>query len=193
MSVVDDDRHATEEEIVEAIENLSDEQLVALRKKAGFRANSLGHRAGGRDGEYLLTEAMTRTLVGTRRWRIARVDFSRHLDQAMRSIVSNWRKAPDGVVSEADTLQRHQEEPSAVEIEPDPHPDPEKALLAAEELGRILADFASDRDASEVLAGWAEGLKGPEIQELADMSKKEYEAAVKRIRYHVRSGRGQHA
>lgn len=196
MSAVGDKRHATEEEIVEAIDGLTDKEHVALRKKAAFRARSLGRFARGCTGEDLLHEAMTRTLLGVRSWPIEEVDFPRYLDQAMRSIVGSWRKSSSGETVEADTLSGGSNRPSVLDQEADPRPDPEAVTAAVEELKEVerqldemRSHFASDREASEILAGWGEDLTGPDIRELAGITKKEYEVAVKRIRYYARSSR----
>ena len=81
---------ATPEEVVKAIESLSDGQLLKLQRSAKWRIRGLGRMALGRDHKDLLNEAITRTLEGKRTWAKDKVDFPGHLIGAMQSISSGW-------------------------------------------------------------------------------------------------------
>ena len=55
---------ATRDEIDQAIEALVPAQLVKLKKYAGWRIRGLGRASLGRDGDLLLQDALTSTIVG---------------------------------------------------------------------------------------------------------------------------------
>jgi RNA polymerase sigma-70 factor (ECF subfamily) len=64
----------------------------------------------------------------------------------------------------------------------DPVPDPERAVLAQEELEAIGALFADDRVATHIITGLGDGLSAEEIRTKYGLSSTEYDSARKRIR-----------
>ena len=184
---------ATRDEIDQAIEALTPGQLVKLKKYAGWRIRGLGRASLNRDGEELLQDALTSTIVGSegsgegRRWN-KKVDFVKHLTEAMRSISDHWRTQFDQdepyLESEVTTINAEGEEYSPLEAVPSENPTAERALLAKEEVRQIFELFRDDDEAILVLQGWVEGMSGPEIMELG-FTRERYEATVKRIRYAV--------
>lgn len=178
-------------EVSQAIEALSDADALRLMKAAGAHLKKVGHLKLGRSPEDLLQEAVTRTLSGERSWKRG-ISFVFHLDQAMRSICSSWRKSASrtgrdggGELPASARLGLTDEGDAVLEQALSHEADPERELLAEQEVERITNQFADDKIASEVLAGWKMGLEGPEIQELSGISEKEYRAAVRRIRRSV--------
>ena len=188
---------ATRDEIDQAIEALTPGQLLRLKRYAGWRIRGLGRASRNRDAEELLQEALTSTIVGSgetgegRRWN-KRVDFVKHLTEAMRSISDHWKAQFDEdepyLESEVTTVDREGEEYSPMGAVPSEQPAADRALLAKEEVRRIFDLFRDDDEAILVLEGWVEGMSGPEIMELG-LTKERYEATVKRIRYAVGRGR----
>ena len=77
-------------EVSQAIEALSDAD--ALRLVEWSAPQEGGAPQTGEEPEDLLQEAITRTLSGERSWKKG-ISFVFHLDQAMRSICSSWRKS----------------------------------------------------------------------------------------------------
>src|SRR5882724_572575 len=86
----------THEEIDQAIADLTPAQLLRLKKFARWRIRGLGRANLGRDFQDLLQEAITSTIAGTgttregRHWN-KKVDFVKHITEAMRSISSHWK------------------------------------------------------------------------------------------------------
>ena len=80
-----------------------------------------------------------------------------------------------------------------VEAAPSPEADPERSLIAREEVQGYLRHFADDSPAMVViLEGMGEGLSGPEIEERVGLSRKKQRAAVRRVRRHAwRRGGGE--
>lgn len=174
--------------VEEAIQALSEKDLYRLKKAARFRFRSLGSYVAGKDYKDLEQNAIARTLSGDRQWRKG-IDLIRHLDQTMRSICDSWRKsqrraadAGAAEVTAADLIDDDSSE-SPVDLAPSAEPDQERSIAASQALRDIAGSFADDAQISNIIAGWQQGLKGPEIQEIADMSKKEFDGAVKRLRY----------
>jgi hypothetical protein len=64
----------------------------------------------------------------------------------------------------------------------DPQPDPERWLIAAQQLQAIGMLFANDPVALQIIAGLGEGLTAEEIRRTLSMSKTEYDSARKRMR-----------
>lgn len=182
---------ATRDEIDEAIEALTRSQLLRLKKYAAWRVRGLGRASLGRDGEVLLQDALTSTIVGSeasgegRRWN-KRVDFVKHLTEAMRSISDHWKTQFDEdephLESEVMTVNAEGDEHSPLERVPSDDPAVDRSLLAKEEVRQIFDLFQAANEAILVLQGWVEGMSGPEIMEIG-FTKQRYEATVKRIRY----------
>ena len=196
---------ATREEIDHAVDALSPAKWLTLQKLADWRVRGLGRFAGHRKGKDLLGEALLSTLVGSqgngtgRRWN-KRVDFVRHLTEAMRGISSHWKdKFDDREVMECDAVVQDAEgrdlsplnnigpgdtprERIRVAVTEGFQPSAERRLIAKEELERIFTTFENDKDATLVLEGWSEGMEKNEILQKYELTAKQYDAATRRIR-----------
>ena len=64
----------------------------------------------------------------------------------------------------------------------DPTPDPERSLMAREEICAIERLFADDRVALRIIAGLAEGRSAAQIRAAAGLSKTLYDSARRRMR-----------
>ncbi|MCB1058132.1 MAG: hypothetical protein KDD11_21745 [Acidobacteria bacterium] len=171
------------DEVTEAIASLTSEELLALRLKARYYAKGLGRLRRGRDEQDLIQEAMLRTLDGDRKWQPAKVTFVQHLYGAIKSIAYAWRtKSERGDAAEVPDSDHARSSELTVETFGSSSGNPVTALEVREDLNRIHEYFREDRDVVEILAGWEEGMGGPEIQELAEISENEYRAAVRRLR-----------
>jgi len=130
----------------------------------------------------LLQEAFTRVLIGTRR-QPEGVTMVALLAGIMRSLrAEHWRRARHGPGS-SDTLRIDQQRD--LSREPalrDPVPDPERSLMAREELRAIERLFTGDRIALRIIAGLAEGRSAAQIRAAADISKTDYDSARRRMR-----------
>jgi hypothetical protein len=188
--------YATRDDVEQAVGFLSPADEVRLERFARYRIRGLGRKATGRDHEDLLREAIKSTWIGAedpdggRRWRKKDVAFLAHILGAMRSIASHWKEALDDDEAQLDCDTAVETEDgetmSRIEGAPSNAPDQERALAAKEELGAICKLFQNDDDAALVIEGIREGWSGPEITERLALPKKRYEAALKRIRYHVK-------
>lgn|SRR5689334_6652826 len=190
-----DERIATPEEVWSAVQSLTDAdstRLKAVAEALAFRLRSYVWGTGGAD---LLQEAVISVLQGNRKWRPSRVDLVRLLVGAMRSIASNWKrkgelKQPPRLASDLITVDEHGEEvPTAVDAAADQRLNPEEVLLQGEAASRtqqlvseIEEMFQEDVVASLVIEGLKTGMKGPEIMAKLEISRKEFDAAVKKIR-----------
>jgi hypothetical protein len=188
--------YATREDVERAVDSLSPADEMRLEKFARYRMRGLGRKATGRDHEDLQREAITSTWIGSgdskegRRWRKSNITFVQHMLGAIRSISSHWKEAAEDDEAQLDSdlafEGRDGEMLSPVENAPSNAPDQERSLAAKEQLGAIFRLFQNDDDAALVIEGIREDWSGPEIMERLGLPKNRYEAALKRIRYHVK-------
>jgi hypothetical protein len=165
---------ASIDDIKQAIENLSSAELLRLEKYSQFRIRGLGRKAGDKNYEDLLKEAMTATLTGTRRWKKNNINFITHLLGAIRSISSHWREqaTPDVYGESEYSLQNTVSELPSVE----------RVFSAKERLARIYKRFEKDPDVLRVISGMKDGMSGMQSQAAFGLSKNDYESALRRLR-----------
>ncbi|MCP3960702.1 MAG: hypothetical protein GY719_22895 [bacterium] len=147
---------------------------------------------------------MFRTVSGRRSWKVG-VDFVHHLRMVAKSILDGWRKSAERRATAGAAEVRESElpetevDPSVEEAEPSsplrdaPSPEPgvERVIVGMEGWRAWEAHFAGDERATAVLSGIFHGMTGPGIQERYGMTKKQYQAAVRRVRRHAdRQGGG---
>ena len=113
--------------VEKAVAGLSRLDLKRLRAAARAILRSLGLHTKVRDEDDLVSEAVTRTLYGSRSWRKG-VDFTRHLAEAMRSIAWTWRERE---IDNAESVSVDFWEPTAMVSEAEAAD--ELAVLAAPE------------------------------------------------------------
>jgi len=187
---------ATREDVRRAAESLSPTDAKRLERFAVYRVRGLGRKAMSRDHEDLLREAITSTWIGAedtshgRSWRKAEVSFVQHLLGAMRSIASHWKEAFDENEAYLDsemTIETEEGETRGpIQSAPSGEPSQERVLIAKEELRAISLLFETDIEAALIIEEIKEGWSGPETMRRLGMTRNQYEAAVRRIRYHVK-------
>lgn len=162
-----------------ALELVNEMQLLRLKTIARLHARGLPPDVSWED---LLQEAVTRVLVGSRRQPegVTTVPF---LAGIMRSLKSeHWRRAHARSGSPgALGLDRHSVSSREIDL-PDPSPDPERSLVAQQELIAIRRLFADDAVALQIIAGLGGGLSAERIRSIYGISKTDYDSARKRMR-----------
>ena len=178
----------TAEEVEQAIRALSPGDFKKLRAAAYALVRGFGLESVGRDHEDLYSEALTRTLNGSRGWRRG-VDFIYHLAQAMRSIAWTWREYQDrreqaGIVAAPGQAGHPEDEDDSRDpMEPvSPLPDLETAYLTTRELARFHRKFRGDRQASMVMLAWQRGYSMKETAQRYGISPQDLQWAARRIR-----------
>jgi DNA-directed RNA polymerase specialized sigma24 family protein len=169
LSQAMESREATPLEEAVAAKLVNDMNLLRLKAAARFLARGLSPDIYWWD---LLQEAVARVLNGSRRCP-ADVPVDIFMIGVMRSIrAEHWRRRSILNVStrfrEAEML--------------DPAPDPERVLLAEQELKAIGALFADDAVVTNIIAGLADGRTAEEIRTKYGISNTEYDSARKRMR-----------
>lgn len=181
------EKAATLNEILMAIELLSEIQFVRLEKYAAFKIKGLGRTALGRDAKDLLQQAITDTLdEDIRRWNKS-VDFERHLKGAIRSIASKWRNQSDEdeqeVRLESEILRTNSDgqldNPMLAARSTDP--SPERQLDVRQQLEGLRQLLDGDVVALDVFDGLRGRMTGPEIQEALGLTQTQYETVMRRI------------
>jgi len=185
---------ATKDEIDRAVELLrGSPQWQTLQKFADLRVRRLGRASCGRTGEDLFQEALVSTFTGTentgagRRWNKSGVDFFGYLRGAIKSISFCWKQKFDEWEPslESDLMTRNAEgdEISPFENVASSEPVADQCLSVEEEIERKFKIFANDKEASAVLQARLEGMTtAREIMQEHNLTKRHYEAALKRIR-----------
>lgn len=187
---IPEEKTATREEIIAAVEALTRQESLRLERFARGAISSLRRAALGRDWEELLREAVSATYEGRRRWNKESVDFTRHLVGVMWSISSHWREQfdPDEALLESEilTVSPDGQTSSPLLNVPTPAAGPERELAAKEEVGRIEHIATNNTLASVIVGGLRDRMTGPQIREELGISQKDYEAAIKWLRRNIR-------
>ena len=170
---------ASTNEIVDALNRLSDADLRRLEMSARFR--TIGHNE--LDWRDLFNEAVIRLLNGSRHWPrdVTLVTFLR---ETMRSIISDYRRGRRNrpVLLETELQSGDDRNYDVVENTPDLTGNPERQASDDEILAKIEAVFRDDPEAMLVITGMACGKSPTEIQEGADMNSTQYATTQRRIR-----------
>lgn len=162
-----------------AVQLVSDCDLLRLKVIARLHGRSLPPDVSWAD---LLQEAFARVLDGSRAIP-ADVPTVAFLAGVMRSIKAEyWRRRRRATAQQPVLATQYQlVAPESAEA-CDPQPDPERWLIAAQQLEAIGMLFANDPVALQIIAGLGDGLTAEEIRRALGMSKTEYDSARKRMR-----------
>lgn len=181
------------DEVREAIDSLTEAESVKLKRLADGAAYRLRRYVEGTDGGDILQEAIQRVLENKRHWKPQKVDFPGFLAGVISSIEFDWRKQGkrgDIPVLETDLPTQNadgDEMPNAIESAVDHRPSPEHQLAVGEELTQeelfqqIEALLSEDSLASLIFSERRRGTKGPEIMKALDLTRTEYDTAVRRM------------
>ena len=130
----------------------------------------------------LLQEAFARVLDGSRAIP-AGVPTVAFLAGVMRSIkAEHWRRRRRATQQQPVLAIEYQVVAAETAEACDPQPDPERWLIAAQELQAIGTLFAHDPVALQIIAGLGDGLTAEEIRRALGMSKTDYDSARRRMR-----------
>lgn len=197
-SQVAEDVIATIDEIEEAIEELTTVQEIKLLKYADSKIPYYHvSRTKGYRGMDLLSESIKRTIEGTRHWYKNEIDFFGHLRGVISSIASRfWESYRDNepfLESETSTTTEKGEIQSPINEAPCLTPNQEEILAAKQQLEEVRQQleeikklFSEDALVLQIIEGLGCEMSGPEIQEVLNISQKEYETAMKRMRRKIR-------
>jgi len=159
-----------------ALNLVSKVDLMRLKVLARMHARGLPSEFGWSD---LLQEAFARVLDGSRTIPkdVPTVAF---LAEVMRSIKSEYWKRTQRHTQTLRSLQAAN--PNKAATLADSAPNPERMLIAVEEVLAIEKLFAGDAPARQVIAGLYDGLSPNEICTRLALSTTDYESIRKRIR-----------
>lgn len=195
-------RAATSDEVLRAIDALSDAENERIEQFAMNRIHRIGRAAAGRDHGDLMQDAVTSLINGPRHWYPDDgVPFAECLLGAVRSLSSAWaghrkRNADSpryaGLESELSFRTDEGRLASPFEIIGSPVLNAEESAVEnevrASEIAEakrladaILDSFADDEQATYVLMGFEDGLTGPEIRAALDMGEPQYRTVTRKI------------
>jgi RNA polymerase sigma-70 factor (ECF subfamily) len=162
-----------------ALELVTEADLLRLKVIARLHARDLPPTISWSD---LLQEAFARVIDGSRR-QPKDVPLVAFLAGVMRSIkAQHWRRARKEAMQLPKLLAELAADDAQEDETHDSNSDPERSLIALQELARIDQLFADDVRALQVILGLAEGHSPEAICASYDMSKTDYDSTRKRIR-----------
>jgi len=166
-------------ETVLALELVSEMDLLRLKTIARLHARGLPPDVGWED---LLQEAVTRVLIGARR-EPRGVPMVAFLAGIMRSLRSeHWRRFSGRARSLERAAGYPRRLPTREAALRDTAPDPERALIAVEQLEAIAKLFVDDPVVLGIIEALSEGLTAEQIRARLALSKTDYDSARKRLR-----------
>ena len=192
-ALVNTDLVASPDEVRQAIASLTEAESVKLRRLAERACFRLRRKVWGADPKDILQEAMFRVLQEKRHWKSQKVDFVGLLAGIIVSIESDWRKrgkrgeTPVLETDLATTNSVGETVPTVLQRAADPRPTPEQQLieseaLTQEQLFQELEElFSEDPLAGLIFSEWQRGSKGPEIMKALDLTRQDYDTAVRRM------------
>lgn len=173
--------HATEGEVIEAVEKLSDTDMIRLEKIARTHL----WVAQDADIKDLIQEALKRILSGKRKWPL-HVPFMKFISGVMRSIafdILKQMKTEQGLrVVQATNCDGQDSSKDYMEYEDKSSTTPEESLIFKQKLDEIENMFIDDEKALAVVMGKSEGFSPKETQEMFDLTETEYESAARKVR-----------
>jgi DNA-directed RNA polymerase specialized sigma24 family protein len=162
-----------------AMKLVTDCDLLRLKVIARLHGRSLPPDLSWAD---LLQEAFARVLDGSRAIPpgVPTVAF---LAGVMRSIkAEHWRRRRRATDQQPVLATEYQVVAAETAEACDPQPDPERWLIASQQLEAVGMLFAQDPVALQIIAGLGDGLTAEEIRRTLGMSKTDYDSARKRMR-----------
>lgn len=170
MRPLADNRVLRPTETALALKLVGEMDLLRLKTIARLHARGLPPDVGWED---LLQEALTRLLTGARRipQGVAPVAFIAGVMRSLRS--EHWRRFGAGRRRACHTSEAALREAAQ---------DPERSLIAAEELKAIERLFADDRIVLGIIDALGEGLSAEQIRAQLALTRTEYDSARKRMR-----------
>ncbi|HEY1757714.1 MAG TPA: hypothetical protein VGG72_20245 [Bryobacteraceae bacterium] len=156
-----------------AIERLTDQELLKLRRFATLRLSALGSARNGRQWNDVLQDAILSVASGHRQWP-EKIDLFTLLVGTVRSLTdARSGRGRDSAKSLGDLPE--------VNFATSADSSPESRAIFKERLDMLLGTFANDSCAHLILEGWLIGLSGPEIRQAYELSARDFGAAAKRI------------
>lgn len=184
------DRTATPEEVCQAYEELSDEELYRLRKAATYCLLGSEYR----EPDEIINEAICRTMRGDRNWPM-HIPFMAYLiktfqglgDDSRQSLQQRRTMQLEGYVADDTSVDE------TLGLLGKVHPDALTSIIEMEvtsehqeraraNLDKIEAHFSKDDHVTWIIMGLKDGLPAAEIQDLGGMTQTQYETAKRRFR-----------
>jgi DNA-directed RNA polymerase specialized sigma24 family protein len=162
-----------------AMKLVTDCDLLRLKVIARLHGRSLPPDVSWAD---LLQEAFARVLDGSRAIPpgVPTVAF---LAGVMRSIkAEHWRRRRRATDQQPVLANEYQVVAAETAEACDPQPDPERWLIASQQLEAVGMLFAHDPVALQIIAGLGDGFTAEEIRRALGMSKTDYDSARRRMR-----------
>ena len=176
---------ANKDDVVSAINLLTDVELIKLERFATRRINICNLSTLGYTNKDLLNQAIVDTLDGTRTWNINSINFYTHLAGVIRSISGHWFEKYKKNHSSLEGMNYDTSE--LLLTESNSGLSHEKTINEEQLIKYILGKLCDDEIALKVINLLYKGYKGPEIKQKMDLNQSQYETIMKRIRRKTRT------
>jgi len=188
---IPEEKSATQEEIVAAVDALTPEELSRLRGFARWRWAGMGRSGQVQEWEDLLRKAIAATYEGRRRWNKDAVRFSQHLIGVITSVSSHERDQfdPKEAMLESDLVYTSAEgdEVNPLTAVASSQANPQRILEAKEKVEQIEVIANRNPLAWLIFDGFRSGMNGPEIRDALSLSQKDFDTAMKWLRRNIRA------
>ncbi|WP_288903030.1 hypothetical protein [uncultured Sneathiella sp.] len=164
--------HLKADEIVAAFNQLASDELLKLTAIEVTLLSGTGLAKGD-----LLNEAVCRALSGQRKCP-RKVSFMAFIVETMKSIASHAREKH----SMTDVTDAPSEAANIDGTYLSSIPSPEETLISKSIIEEIYDLFKDDEEATLVIIGWADGLRGKALREETGLNQAKLDYAKKRIR-----------
>lgn len=162
-----------------ALKLVTEMDLLRLKAIARLHARGLPPEVDWTD---LLQEAFARVLDGSRKCPEG-VPMLAFLAGVMRSIRAEYCRRACRVAARLPQMLAELDLSGGPDSEAgDPAPDPERSLIAMQQLAQIDRLFTDDRRALQIIEGLLEGWSPEQIRARYDMSKTDYDSTRRRMR-----------
>ena len=161
-----------------ALKLVTEMDLLRLKAVARLYARGLPAEVGWTD---LLQEAFARVLDGSRNCPEG-LPMPAFLAGVMRSIRTEHCRRARRLGAQLPQMLAELDLWGPEDVASDPTPDPERSLIAMQQLAEIDRLFADDARALQIIEGLFEGWSPEQIRARYDMSKTEYDSTRKRMR-----------
>lgn len=194
---IPEEKSATHEELTAAINGITENERRKLNKAAAYRMRGLGPAAMNRDFQDLFNETVLSFFKPDgRKWKKDEIDIVRTLNEAMRSVASNWRQeykrkaavqAPLQIGRDDDPAQVFDSIPASGESVHDKLEAGEHLTAMRTQINEIYEIVAEREKAALITMAMGDGLNGPQIREELELTVQQHETEMLWMRRKLRA------
>lgn len=194
---IPEEKAATHEELTAAINGITENERRKLNKAAAYRMRGLGPAAMNRDFQDLFNETVLSFFKPDgRKWNKDEIDIVRTLNEAMRSVASNWLQEykRNAAIQTPLTIGRDDDPAEVLGNIPDSGESIQDRLETDElhaamkvQLDEINEIVEAREKAALIIMALSDGLDGPQIRAELELTVQQHETEMLWIRRKLRA------